>query len=123
MTLTKDYKLVYEVITTANGESTRTFKASKERYPTKEDITILERKIPVGSSELVYEYKGHFYVAKGNTPSYGADGVPKDTRISNNENFCKVFGLEYVPDAPALNDEQSDTGAEVNETGDPDGAA
>lgn len=109
MTLTNGYKLVYEVINTVDG--TRTFKASKERYPTQDDVTILEREI---SNEFIYEYKGNFYVASDNIPSYDEDGVPTDTCISDNESFREVFGLGAEADVTETDDPETgdQTGAE-----------
>lgn len=115
MTLTNGYKLVYEVINTVDG--TRTFKASKERYPTQDDVTILEREI---SNEFIYEYKGNFYVANGNIPSYDEDGVPTDTCISDNENFREVFGLGSEAATTAMEDELTDPEVDVTETDDPE---
>lgn len=119
MTLTNGYKLVYETITVGDAEVTKTFKASTERYPTDNDITILEYTRDKNSTVMIYEYEGNFYAAENGIPTYNAEGAPTDTCISDNENFRLVFGIEApveADDEEELVEEPDVTEAEGDET-------
>jgi hypothetical protein len=97
MELKNGYKLIYEVVEEdGDGKKVRSFKASKECFPTAEDITITSTAI--GSNKLVYEYKGRFYGTGTNSvPTYNEDGTPADEPIKTiDDNFEKVFVEGYT---------------------------